>query len=471
MNTFLLYYFIIFMPFLTASEEEPKITIFQNPNKILPSNIPDRFKHWTEIYGDNIYTAFGNIYKNETEKNKQEALKKKIVATIEEEMRPTLTNLFNNAFIISAEDKKTTLESLLQKIPVYNGDGALSKLHYNQEAYESFRKSINPQYPYTAADQETKFLLSSPIVFPAALTPCWSWNTDTKKLQDEDAIGIIFCNGVNFESNKTADYKKFIKNETELKNRIEIITQCIVKAANKLTKDAKKTTCNLKIPKIGLGQFAKNYPDNKKTLLTDFYLKSISQALKEQVTADRNISWNVEFFNFDNNNNYTKSYNYIFVDQNKENQKFTLNGNNISMFKKSKQNHDNSLTVIAHCGDQHALLGNRCYNDESAEQYLAGFNNLDYLTPIHLLNLFLTEIAFDNEERNTLLRKEEKEEKKEEEIIPQNTFFSNINNHYFIGGGVVLVIFLTTLLIHYKTDFFKNLIDKFPHQIKGIFKI
>ena len=115
-------------------------------------------------------------------------------------------------------------------------------------------------------------------MFPATLTPCFSY--DPIRLEGpikKPDIGIIFCNGVNFETKDTADFKKFNNDLVQLEKHIRKIAHCIVQAAYQLTKKANKTICNLKIPKIGLGQFAKKYQNKKALILC--YLHNIQIAL------------------------------------------------------------------------------------------------------------------------------------------------------------------------------------------------
>lgn len=183
-------------------------------------------------------------------------------------------------------------------------------------------------------------------------------------------------------------------------------------------------------------------------------------------------------FNFDDDNVYKENWNNYFKDKNNENCRYTLNDKNISIFQKTKQIDNDTLTVIAHAGDQHSFLGNGCYNDDSAERFLAGYQNFDYLTPVHLLNLFLADIAFTDEEIINLSQSNDKLEIERtyptKPIIPvdnkENIYLSKINTHYIIGGGILLTLCLATLWIHYKTDFFKDIINQSTNPVQKLEK-
>jgi hypothetical protein len=393
---------------------------------------------------------------NEKPQNKQDTFAAEINTIINKLDTDTLSILLKNALIVTTEQQEIMHQAIVQKIPYYNGHILISKTIYKKDKLSQFRQLLYPGVEYNQTT-ETKFLESSRIVFPATITPCWSWDNNSKKLIQKDNIGIVFCNGVNFSTTKTADYTKFAENTKELDIQIFLITSYIVEAPYQLTKKANKTVCNLKIPKIGLGEFAKCYSNKKQ--LTDLYIKNIHQELFNISAKDTTFSWLLEFFNYDNNQNYNEIIKKYFTPSNAK--KFfwkilVYYKSSYSIFKQMEETDmtknffnalkdKNHLTVIAHSSNQHAFLGGMGYNDTAPlDKQLAGHNNDDYLTAIHLFNLFMPEVLNNPKiEEITINNHEEKgrnqEKKQAKKKVPKRLYWAA---GIFLTATLIIALYL-----------------------------
>jgi hypothetical protein len=237
MKFFLLYYSIIFATSLTANT----IWIHQNKNAQIPTNLKTRFEYWQSIYNNYIYTPHCDYYDFSKDpyhnKDKQDALKTLVAHQLCYDNKNNkffsennLNLLLTKALIVTNQDKEQTFTAIAQKVPCYNGTNENWRNLYSTEALSKFRELLYHNVTYDN-NTETKFLQSSPIVFPASITPCWSWDKDSQQLVKKENIGIIFCNGVNFETQNTADYKTFNNNIDKLKEHINTIALCMITAA------------------------------------------------------------------------------------------------------------------------------------------------------------------------------------------------------------------------------------------------
>ncbi len=400
-----------------AFENRAAINIFQNLKSVIPQDIKKRFELFNTIYDNNFWGE-----NNKFAEEKQKALKETINKIIGDN-HPKLLTILEKAFIVSPEEKKVVENYLPEKVPIVFGgvkelligDQVISMENesYNSQKLNEFRKILYPKINYSKTS-ENNFFNTSLIAFPATITPCWRWDAKEEELKEKDNIGVIFCNGVNFESNQTADYQRFNDIDADNKEQrlkdleefINTITLCVVTAAHRLTKKENRKTCELRIPQFGLGCFASFYNDRFK--LMNLYLNGIYKAILKEEFHD--ITWNIRFFNFSGDKNYFNFYQQTFNSENRtlpNNIETECIGKDISIFAelkaKFKNDQSDSLIVFAHAGDQHSFLGNGGYNDSSLEKYLIGFNNEDFLNASHLLNLFLPEIISGNKKIQTKL--------------------------------------------------------------------
>jgi hypothetical protein len=328
---------------------------------------------------------------------------------------------------------------------------------------DNYRKFHDLLYnDYKEDDEE---IYNEPIIaFAAALTPCWKYNKDTKELEKEQEIGVIFSNGVNFESKNTPDFKTFfgVENKNALIKHIQEITDCLIDSAYKLMSDNNYTSCNLRIPALGLSTFAKEYEDKEE--LAKIYLNAIFKSLQRH--TNKYISFYVDFFNYDGTPGYDKAYKEnafknkatnIFTDLHIKKSIFDKNTKHRGLKDNNELDLSKILTIIAHAGDPHSFLGNGGYKDPTLERCLVGYENKDFLTAIHLVNLLLDKIInIDNKEKKKLNEKQLRKPIKYRSVL-------NINNIAYILLGCIIVI--TLLYIQYK-----KLIDKFLNTHLQLFK-
>jgi hypothetical protein len=297
------------------------------------------------------------------------------------------------------------------KVPIYIGGG----VHLPRET-KFYRLIWNEEMKNKGYDIYTKPTIPA---FPSGLFPWYYYDNEARKLEekpDNQLLGIIFAHGVNFESEKTPDYKNFLDTKgilkedkaNDLQTYIQEITDTIIYSALILTQKANKKICYLRIPKMGLGQFLKKLPNDKKDTMIELYLSAFKNSLIKYHEKFLGIGIYADFFNYNNDQNYSKIYNSIF-DNNfiTKNEKIIPRCDpNGDIFKKdlinaelTTMNQNDIQTVILHAGDAHAFLGNGGYYDASLERALLGFHNNDYLSPAHILNIILGDFFRSEEAR------------------------------------------------------------------------
>ena len=454
MNSKLILLLIFFT--CTLYNIQSTLTIYNNKN-IKIKNLLERFFLFNKIHEGNFWGEDPNNKGN----IKQIKLKLKIDEMVK---NPEQMNLFfKNAFIVSAENKKITTEVVAKKVPVYCAE---LEMDNKPKYFIPFKKLL---YPDSKENDKIETFNGSCVVFPAGITPYWEW--DENELREQGEIGIVFSNGVNFESDQTADYKNFNgKNKKQLlKEFIDNIARALIAAAHTLTTSQRKKICNLKIPAFGLGQFANYYDD--KSQLAKMYLNAIYEALKNEST---DMTWHVEFFNFTELKEYKEAFDKInHANNNFKNITLTHYGKKKNLFNKDNTtkkitniNKSDYLTVFCHAGDAHSFLGNGGYADNSLERVLIGYDNNHYLNAIHLLNLFLPEIMGARLPEIQLFEQVELMEVRlpEIQLFEHVELFEKENDDLNIGNNIFFSLLLmsgltTIIIIAYQSKAIINLIS------------
>ena len=358
---------------------------------------------------------FNKIHNNDfwhtTNSNKQKALKGEIDFLVKDQT--FLKSFLKKAFVVSPENEKTVLNSL-----------ALRELH--EDTKKHFRTLLYPNYEYR---DEIKAFNEPHIVFPAGVTPYWSYDKNTNELTEQDEIGIIFGYEYYCENMVAGNYNNL--NEEKLKKFIENIALCLVTAAYKLTKNqVNKQACQLKIPMFGLRQYSDDSEEkiNQRAYL---YVEAIYEALKKK--NFNNLEWYVEFFKHSYGTNKTLCYENSYMriieqfqkEKNQEENNYIKNINityctegnvfdkdtcifNEKYMKQEVQN--NYFTVFFYPDDPNSYLGTE---SNELKYRLIGLDNYHYLNVIHLLNILLPDIAFSKNKQAELTRLCNEENKKQ----------------------------------------------------------
>ena len=392
-----------------------QIHIYQNTDQDLSENILDRFNLFNEIHVDGFWNWKDRLRNGEhyNHSPKQKALKGEIDSLVKDQT--FLKSFLKKAFVVSSESDTTVLDSLALRVPVY--DDTITYNKFMQEPLKQFRTLLYPNYKYP---DEITIFNKSHIVLPAGVTPYWSW--DANELRKQGEIGIVFSNGFNLESIEMCNYHNFNEEDKkkELQEFIDNLALCLVTAAYKLTKDQGKEVCQLKIP-VFEWTVSKDYServshpdlhiieDELRTNLAKLHVNAIYDALKKDKFND--LKWYVEFFTITDHDYYDCVCEEIINNNILTNIKYSdmnyLFNKDTCYFNENymKQNANNNyFTVFACTCGPHSFLGNGGYNSgDKCEKRLIGrvFND-DYLNAIHLLNLFLPDIAFSKNQQQEL---------------------------------------------------------------------
>lgn len=387
------------------------------------------FNSFNKIYDNKNVPFWGQTEKTTYNNPKQIEIFEKIKTCVNEDAR--IKEILKNAQLIYPNHyNKNNVKKMNQmRVPVYYGYVHTKK---DSEHYE------NVWGEELSKDEISETWQKKTIpAFYSGLFPWYYYteNNNTLHQYPDKLLGIVFSNGVNFETNKTIDFKRYLENNGTRKEKEKInlekymqeIADNIVYSGITLTKKIKKTKCYFRMPKIGLRCFCRAFQEPKAVLIK-LYLTAYYNALKKYCIDNTDMQIHIDFFEFDGHKDadYKTTYESIFNNQNKPNN-LTHNFFSGNIFEGTLGNQTimqdpDYQTIIPHAGDSHSFLGNGGIYDESLEQKLIGFENDAFLTPAHLLNLFFGKF-FKDELDNPRLAETEKqkqyriaEEKKEEEL-------------------------------------------------------
>jgi hypothetical protein len=476
-----MYYYIIlnlcilFISIFSAEQKEEIITQIQNFSilKISKFNIPNvnirnkRLDSFCNIYNDKNTPFWGEVEGTTYYSEKQKALKEKIKEIIDCDNQ--IETILTKALLIhpSKYKKEYVMEMNQLRVPVYYGYVVTPRdeIHY---------KNI---WEKKAPNDANKIWTGDTIpAFYTGLFPWYYYNKNKQELKEKkgELLGIVFSNGVNFESIYTTDFKRFLdKNgniqyyeKTNLEIYIQEIADNIVYSGIELTKQSGKKNCYFRMPKIGLRCFCKAFKgglkENKTELIT-LYLTAYYNALAKYSTENDDMKIHIDFFEFQGDHvdaDYEKEYKKIFNNPNKPTNlsHAFFPGNIFDASTGSPEIKDNAdyQTIIAHAGDSHSFLGNGGIHDGSLEQKLLGLGNDDYLTPAHILNLFFGEFFKDQipktEEQLTDIQKEEVHQ-----IKKTNTVF------YLKFLGIIIIL---ATVVYNKKYIYENIVLQLIKSIK-----
>jgi hypothetical protein len=383
------------------NEYRKNITYPNNDTKNTTNNTDSKENtHTITFYGteDNMIsdTIYDDCYgkRDPYIKTKQPALLKKTIETVSNPER--WHEIINNIFLIFPERynfQEVKKMFQLKRSTYIAGHPGKTSEDFIKNLWDAFPDDITNTNTNTIYDKETI------PAFPCGLFPWFSFNTQQQELtENEKKLGIIFAHAVNFESNKSIDYKQFLSDNgtiqpaklQALKQYIQDITDTIIYSGITLTKKANKNNCYFRIPAIGLGAFKNAYKDTKNPL-EEFYVSAFCNSWNKYKQREKNITIYIDFFLFTPNDNYTNSFKNSF----NNNDNIKLYGPKIGVMDSSKINPQlndkakSTQTIIVHAGDAHSYLGNRGYYDVSLERVLLGYYNNNYLSPAHTLNILL----------------------------------------------------------------------------------